>query len=192
MYSENKKALLYDIKQAEYVSITSDGWTSRVTDSYETVTCHYLNDWKLESKVLCTTKFDESHTAENITSFLESVMDEWDIREKTVALVTDNASNMLLAASKLDGITHMPCFAHTLNLAAQKGLKTDGVSRVLSKIRKVVTYFHKSTSATELLRSKHTLLGLPGHKLIKDVTTRWNSTYDMVERYVEQLYRQLS
>ncbi|KAK6169740.1 hypothetical protein SNE40_020731 [Patella caerulea] len=186
MYSENKKALLYDIKQAEYVSITSDGWTSRVTDSYETVTCHYLNDWKLESKVLCTTKFDESHTAENITSFLESVMDEWDICEKTVALVTDNASNMLLAASKLDGITHLPCFAHTLNLAAQKGLKTDGVSRVLSKIRKVVTYFHKSTSATELLRSKQTLLGLPGHKLIKDVTTRWNSTYDMVERYVEQ------
>lgn len=30
------------------------------------------------------------------------------------------------------------------------------------------------------------MLNLPNHKLIQDVTTRWNTTHDMLERYVEQ------
>lgn len=34
--------------------------------------------------------------------------------------------------------------------------------------------------------SKQVLLELPKHKLIQDVSTRWNSTYDMFSRYIEQ------
>ncbi|KAK7879204.1 hypothetical protein WMY93_034015 [Mugilogobius chulae] len=33
---------------------------------------------------------------------------------------------------------------------------------------------------------KQEMLELPVHKLIHDVVTRWNSSYDMLERYVEQ------
>ena len=76
------------------------------------------------------------------------------------------------------------CFAHCLNLAAQKALKVDAVSRLLARVRKVVGYFHRSTTAAALLKNKIKLLGLSQLKLIQDVPTRWNSAADMLERYL--------
>lgn len=49
-----------------------------------------------------------------------------------------------------------------------------------------MSFFHRSTTACAVLKSKQTLLELPHHKLINDVPTRWNSSYDMVERFLEQ------
>ncbi|XP_067654073.1 E3 SUMO-protein ligase ZBED1-like [Haliotis asinina] len=41
-----------------------------------------------------------------------------------------------------------------------------------------------SAKASSLLQSKAHMLGLPSHKLVIDVVTRWNS-YDMLQRYLE-------
>ncbi|KTF79181.1 hypothetical protein cypCar_00043370 [Cyprinus carpio] len=43
-----------------------------------------------------------------------------------------------------------------------------------------------SSTATAVLTTKQKLLNLPVHKLIIDVVTRWNSSLDMVEHYLEQ------
>ena len=53
-------------------------------------------------------------------------------------------------------------------------------------VRKIVSHFHKSSKATEELRQIQTLLNLPQHKLIQDVETRWNSSYYMLKRIIEQ------
>ena len=45
----------------------------------------------------------------------------------------------------------------------------------------------KSYIGDLVLKEKQKALGLPSHELIMDCKTRWNSAYDMVERYVEQL-----
>lgn len=39
---------------------------------------------------------------------------EWNVSEKVVALVADNAANAI-AAARITGWKHLPCFAHTLN-----------------------------------------------------------------------------
>ncbi|CAL9695311.1 unnamed protein product [Knipowitschia caucasica] len=60
------------------------------------------------------------------------------------------------------------------------------MDRLLGRIRKVVSNFYRSTTAANVLKTKQEMLKLPSHKLINDVPTRWNSTYDMLERYLEQ------
>lgn len=102
------------------------------------------------------------------------------------ALVTDNARN-IINAGKLAGLhPHVGCFAHVINLATQRGLKVAQMDRLLGRVRHIVKFFHKSSTAMAVLKNKQTLLELPNHKLIGDVSTRWNSSYDMLNRYFDQ------
>lgn len=92
---------------------------------------------------------------------------------------------MKKAGELLECDVHLGCFAHVLNLAAQKGLKVKSVSNMLARIRKIVGFFHRSSTANALLQLHAQNLDLPCHKLIIDVATRWNSAYEMLERYLE-------
>ncbi|KAI4819740.1 hypothetical protein KUCAC02_004976 [Chaenocephalus aceratus] len=55
-------------------------------------------------------------------------------------------------------------------------------AQLLGRVRRSATFFHRSA----YLKEKQKCLGLNNHKLITDVATRWNSAYDMVERFLEQ------
>ena len=54
------------------------------------------------------------------------------------------------------------------------------------KCRRLVSYFKLSTTAKDKLTEVQQILGIPCHKLILEVLTRWNSTYQMFERLNEQ------
>lgn len=56
-------------------------------------------------------------------------------------------------------------------------------------MRHVLTFLHQSPTATIVLASKQTASlskDVNMHKLIMDVATRWNSSPDMMEHYLEQ------
>uniref|UniRef100_A0A2S2Q5B5 Zinc finger BED domain-containing protein 1 n=1 Tax=Sipha flava TaxID=143950 RepID=A0A2S2Q5B5_9HEMI len=76
---------------------------------------------------------------------------------------------------------HIPCLAHTLNLIAQSGLGE--IKRVHKKVKNIVEYFKRSTKAK--LKNAQKQMGYPELKLIQDVCTRWNSTYDMFQRCID-------
>ena len=76
------------------------------------------------------------------------------------------------------------CFAHILHLAAGK---TTDLARPFTKwIRPAAGFFHRSHVGAQVFTELQEKLGLPKHKLIMDVKTRWNSTYNMVDHFLEQ------
>ncbi|XP_053374207.1 E3 SUMO-protein ligase ZBED1-like [Mercenaria mercenaria] len=173
-----------------HLAITHDGWTSCATESYDTVTAHFINsNWELRSAVLQTTKVEGSHTGEHIAERLKEMVSDWNIPVPTV--VTDNAANERKAIQLL-GWERFGCYGHRLNLAVKHSLDVPEVSRILGKSRKIVTLFHQSTSLNDCLLDKQILVysdtrNLIGHKLINDVPTRWNSTLAMLRRLSEQI-----
>jgi hypothetical protein len=138
------------------------------------------------SFVLETFNLCVNHTAENIAAELVRIADEWNIAEKVVAIVTDNAANMV-AAIRITRWKHIPCFAHTLNLIVQGALSAAKETADLKKkCKDMVTFFHQSTKASDKLKEVQRQLGVPEAKLIQDVETRWNSTFYMFQRILEQ------
>ena len=126
-YEEIKQKLLGELEKLKYCALTTDIWTSRQTMGYITITCHYIDSsWSLHSVILTTTNMQRDHAAENIADELKAATDEWGITQKIVAVVTDNAAN-IVAAIHLNGWKHIQCFAHTLKLIVQDALKDDPV-----------------------------------------------------------------
>ena len=154
---------------------------------YLTVTCHFITpNWHMESAVLETLNVSESHTSLNLASELKKVTNEWEITTKIHCAITDGASN-IKGAIKENRWNNLVCFAHTLNLVVSCAIEQDLQSKeVIAKIKHIVSFFHKSTLASDKLRKLQNTLGLPEHKLIQQIETRWNSSFYMMERYIEQ------
>lgn len=173
------------------IGLTTDSWTSCATENYITYTAHYItNEWKMKSVVLSTQCSEQKHTSENLAEDMKKTEQNWGMDKLLFqpVYVHDNASNITKAPRVMNPPrTGIGCLAHTINLAANSATSIQQVSNLLTKARKVIAAFRKSTLAHIVFKNKQALL-LPGndHKLILDCATRWNSSYDMLERLHEQ------
>lgn len=110
-------------EEALSVCLTTDCWTSINNTSFLAVTAHYVDpNFNLKSVLLQCAPFTEKHTSLNLSIIIQSIIDEWQLKDKIVLVVSDNAANIKGAISKLE-LKHFGCFAHSLNLIVQGALK---------------------------------------------------------------------
>ncbi|XP_076737306.1 zinc finger BED domain-containing protein 4-like [Maylandia zebra] len=55
----------------------------------------------------------------------------------------------------------------------------------VDKVKAIVEFFHRSTTATHKLKSTQQQMGMPELKLKQECITRWNSTFHMLKRILE-------
>ena len=115
LYSVPKERIKEQLRLASSVTITTDCWMSLTNENYLSVTAHYPdNNWNLKSSVLDCFVYEQKHAEANLAEELKRITREWCVESNISGVVTDNAANV--AAVRLTGWKHIPCFAHTLNL----------------------------------------------------------------------------
>ncbi|XP_072939812.1 E3 SUMO-protein ligase ZBED1-like [Epargyreus clarus] len=172
------------LKSVENITLTTDMWTETMSmRSFLGITGHFGICTDFFSITLGVYQSFDRNTSDHIAEMLLNSCAEWNIAlDKVSAVVTDNAASMIKAVNLSFGKKHIPCFAHTLNLVALNAIQhCPELQHLISKVKNIVTWFKQSNTASNELRNateKET-------KLIQEVATRWNSTYYMIERFLE-------
>jgi len=131
---------------------------------------------------------DDRHTAEQLATHFLVAMDTRKIdKARCHHVVRDNAANIAKCFRDLE-ISSSGCFAHSLPLALNDGILSQRyVTDMLAVSRRLVGHFKHSSSATARLHQFQAQLNMPNHQLVQDVSTsRWNSSYYMMQRLLEQ------
>uniref|UniRef100_A0A0A1XSV1 Zinc finger BED domain-containing protein 1 n=1 Tax=Zeugodacus cucurbitae TaxID=28588 RepID=A0A0A1XSV1_ZEUCU len=174
------------ISEGAKFCITTDCWTSHSSISYMAVTAHFVNSkFDMCSILLECCPMTESHTTKNVSAELMRVTEDWGISRKILLAITDNASNMKNAIQNDLKWHHFGCFAQTLNLIVENALSYEQVCITLQKVKQIVTHFRKSVAANEQFLTFQRNAGEQPIKLFpKSIETSWNSTLNMIERFV--------
>ncbi|KAI8116921.1 Zinc finger BED domain-containing protein 1 [Lucilia cuprina] len=147
---DNKYEVLSEVLKTKLITVgnitlTTDIWSDFQMRSFLGVIAHFGISTEFQSITLGVYHLDERHTSEYLSTVITKVCNEWDFpKDKVTAVVTDNAANMTKAVELAFGKKkHIPCFAHTLNLVAQKVPNISELQALVTKIKNIVTFFNK-------------------------------------------------
>jgi len=104
LYADTRGRIAELVKHAEYFSITTYMWSSNTMEPYLAVIIHFIDkEWELQLYCLQTTFVPEDHTADNLVTVLQGVLESWELPENRLACATtDHGSNIVAAMRKLE------------------------------------------------------------------------------------------
>ncbi|KAM4671380.1 zinc finger BED domain-containing protein 4 isoform 1-T3 [Amazona ochrocephala] len=198
MFDNVKQIIISHLKEAEsgVIHFTSGIWMSNQTREYLTLTAHWVTfessfrpqceDYHC-SALLNVSQIDCDYNGISIQKQLEYWWETWitSIGLQIGITVTDNQS----IEKTLNEGDHssVQCFSHTVNVIVNEAIKSQRmVQNLLSIARKICERVHRSAKAKEKLAELQKEYELPQHQLIQDVPSKWNTSFHMLERLIEQ------
>nr|XP_009765425.1 PREDICTED: zinc finger BED domain-containing protein RICESLEEPER 2-like [Nicotiana sylvestris] len=156
------------------------------------LTAHFMDrDWKLHKRIINFCPIS-SHKGDDMASVITNCLLDWGL-ENVFTITVDNASSNDVTVREVSkqlttwGTNimngkhlHVRCMAHILNLIVQDGLKEIGVS--IKRVRQAVRYIRQSPARIRKFKECCESQKLTSKRsLCLDVSTRWNSTYMMLD-----------
>jgi hypothetical protein len=185
LYEEVKEeveaVLAGEVPSLDGICFTTDLWSSRNSDNYQALTCHYVNDrFELRKFLVSCSPFPGRHTGQLIADRLDP-----EVRKLNLGLschrwcVNDHGSNIVVAVREMVEInTEYFCNDHTIDLVVTKGIaKCEAFAELVKKCRDLASHLHRSTLSVSQCRAKAEELGTRFTKIVQPVSTRWNSEY---------------
>ena len=193
LFNEERLKMMNELKNScQRVCLTTDTWTSIQRMNYMCLTAHYIdNTWILKKKIINFCPIS-SHKGDAIAMAIEKCLMGWEL-DRVFTLTMDNASsndvvvaNFKKKMAKLDTSImngqyfHMRCVAHIRNLVVQNGLKD--LNESVTRVRDAIGYVRQSPARLRKFKQCAEMEKIECKGLLSlDVTTRWNSTYLMLE-----------
>lgn len=186
-YDKVAEHVRLQLAEAKWVSFTTDVWTNPTnTCSLLSFTGHFLHGPNRYKLVLSAMVLEEDHNGVYLARKLSEAITAWGLQGKVHIGVRDNGAN-ITSAMHIAEVRDMGCVAHTLQSVIHDALFTQtSVEAVVKKARKIVAHFKHSEQACRKFVDCQQSCDVVVHKPLQDVETRWNSTYIMIERLVEQ------
>ena len=189
MYKRVKAKVKEELKNVDHTTdFTTDIWSSTCsTNSLFSLTGHWIRqDFMRKHGLLNASSFVGQHTAEAIKNEINRMLTAWEVEDKALTILSDNAANVIARLAQT-GIDHQSCFVHTLRLVIHDAISTQrSINDMLAICRRIAAHFNHLPLAhhrLEILQDKH---NLRKHHIIQDVSTHWNSSFYMLQRILEQ------
>ncbi len=114
------------------IFISLDEWSSSNRLSFLIIMkFYYIEFWKYQKVLLNFEQIKDKHIESNLSSITERILQELDIQDRVMTVITDNVSNndvMMTALNEtlqiFSAISHLSCLAHVTQLAVKQLLKS--------------------------------------------------------------------
>uniref|UniRef100_A0A8C3VGG6 Zinc finger BED-type containing 4 n=1 Tax=Catagonus wagneri TaxID=51154 RepID=A0A8C3VGG6_9CETA len=198
MYDSVRHVVMSHLQEAEsgMVHFTSGVWMSSQTREYLTLTAHWVTfessarphrEDRHCSALLDVSQVDCDYSGSSVRKQLECWWEAWVTSAglQVGITVTDNAS---IGRTLNEGArSSVQCFSHTVGLIVAEAIKSQRlVQNLLSTARKICERVQRSPRAKARLAELQREYELPPHRLLQDVPSRWNTSFHMLERLLEQ------
>ena len=141
--------------RGQYVSMTTDGWTSRASESYISFTAVYVNDdWKMVTLALSCSKKQGSTKGEDLAASIDAMVETHGLTGHVVVGNTDCEPSMVKAGRILTEkgvLMHAGCTWYRIKCVTALVFDGPGVKKSMALARAVVTRYTKSSQAARVL-----------------------------------------
>ena len=195
--TEERALLKASLQSVQFVSLTTDLWTSTAGDPFAGITAHFTDGPELVARTLSCSLIPYPHKKEAIADVLFEAMEAFVISDKVVSISADGASNMRGAvpllqqkvdarsadtASNSSRILSIWCLGHVINLTVQTAISSvKDVADLLTKLRSWAAFFRTHPKQMQALDEAQDLLKKPHCTPKGDTPARWNSALAMLE-----------
>ncbi|CAB5389087.1 unnamed protein product [Rhizophagus irregularis] len=156
------------------------------------LTAHWINnEWNLKHAIIAFQRFPLPHTGLQIQKAIYKIFQDFSITTKALAITIDNGANQVAAMRLLSTTLSdelqidfkiIRCGAHSIALVVNAGLEK--FKPIIDKVRAFIIEVRKSPKKEQELITFATNLNVKYKKLIRDVKTRWNSTFLMLKSFL--------